>query len=68
MPGMDGKEIFAQIHKVHPGMPTILMSGYNEQESTQDLVGRGLAAFLSKPFQIGELMTKIRASLKTGKT
>ncbi len=55
MPHMDGREAFHAIRRIHPHMPVILSSGYNEQESIQDFMGRGLAAFLQKPYTLRAL-------------
>jgi len=52
MPHMDGREAFNAIRRIQPRMPVILSSGYNEQESIQDFMGRGLAAFLQKPYTL----------------
>ena len=52
MPRMDGQEAFHAIRRIHPQMPVILSSGYNEQESVQAFMGRGLAAFLQKPYTL----------------
>ena len=37
------------------------MSGYNEQDALARFVGKGLASFIQKPFNISDL----RASLRT---
>jgi len=55
MPRMDGREAFQQIRRVCPGVPVVLTSGYNEQESIQDFIGRGLAGFLQKPYTLKAL-------------
>jgi signal transduction histidine kinase/ABC-type amino acid transport substrate-binding protein/ActR/RegA family two-component response regulator len=55
MPHMDGREAFQAIRRIHPDMPVILSSGYNEQESVQAFMGRGLAAFLQKPYTLRSL-------------
>ncbi len=55
MPRMDGREAFQAIRRIHPDMPVILSSGYNEQESIQAFMGRGLAAFLQKPYTLRSL-------------
>jgi CheY-like chemotaxis protein len=55
MPHMDGREAFQAIRRIHPKMPIILSSGYNEQESIQAFTGRGLAAFLQKPYTLQAL-------------
>ena len=55
MPHMDGREAFLAIRGIHPRMPVILSSGYNEHESVQAFMGRGLAAFLQKPYTLRSL-------------
>ncbi|MFN7958915.1 MAG: transporter substrate-binding domain-containing protein [Holophagaceae bacterium] len=55
MPRMDGREAFQQIRRLCPGLPVVLTSGYNEQESIQDFIGRGLAGFLQKPYTLKAL-------------
>ncbi len=55
MPRMDGREAFHAIRRIYPNMPVILSSGYNEQESVQSFMGRGLAAFLQKPYTLRAL-------------
>ncbi len=55
MPHMDGREAFQIIRRTHPELPVILSSGYNEHESIHDFTGRGLAAFLQKPYTLGTL-------------
>ena len=59
MPRMDGREAFRALHRTHPELPVILCSGYNEQECTQEFVGRGLAAFLQKPYTLRSLETMV---------
>jgi len=61
MPRMDGREAFQQIRRLCPGVPVVLTSGYNEQESIQDFIGRGLAGFLQKPYTLkalGEMLQR----------
>ena len=55
MPHMDGREAFQIIRRIRPTLPVILSSGYNEQESIQSFSGRGLDAFLQKPYTLRAL-------------
>jgi CheY-like chemotaxis protein len=55
MPHMDGREAFQAIRRLQPDLPVILSSGYNEQESIQEFMGRNLAAFLQKPYTLKSL-------------
>ncbi|HTP57376.1 MAG TPA: response regulator, partial [Spirochaetia bacterium] len=64
MPAMDGEETFREIHRIDPRIPVILSSGYNEQEAVQRFVGKGLAGFLQKPYQLSQLRNKLREILE----
>lgn len=63
MPHMDGEETFRILRQICPEVPVILSSGYNEQEVTQRFVGKGLAGFIQKPYQLGNLQAKLREVL-----
>ena len=63
MPRMNGDEVFEEIHKVAPEVPVILMSGYSQSEATLALSGKGLAAFLSKPCSIKEVLAVVHKAL-----
>ena len=63
MPEMDGIETFRGIKKMSDDLKVILASGYNEQEATRQFVGRGLAAFIQKPFVMAELKQKLEEVL-----
>jgi CheY-like chemotaxis protein len=64
MPKMDGEETFLEIRRCRPGLPVILTSGYNEQDVVQRFAGKGLAAFLQKPFQMETFRTRLRTVLE----
>jgi len=63
MPTMDGEEAFREMRKIHPKLRVILSSGYNEQSAIQQFVGRGLAGFIQKPYQLSTLELKLREIL-----
>jgi PAS domain S-box-containing protein len=63
MPQLSGEEVFCQLRLIDPAVPVILMSGYNEQETTSRFAGKGLAGFLHKPFTIAELRDKLKQIL-----
>ena len=60
MPHMDGEEAFREFRRIDPGVKVIICSGYNEQEVSQKFVGKGLAGFLKKPFQLSQLQKMIQ--------
>jgi PAS domain S-box-containing protein len=63
MPGLNGEGTFRELRTLAPSLQVILMSGYNEQEVTRTFVGRGLAAFLQKPFRMEELDGAVKKAL-----
>jgi two-component system, cell cycle sensor histidine kinase and response regulator CckA len=65
MPNMDGETAFREIRLLHPALPIVLMSGYNEGDAIVHFAGKGLAGFLQKPFTIDDLRQRLRAVLPT---
>jgi len=64
MPRMDGREAFLEMCRIRPQVPVILSSGYNEQESIREFLGKGLAGFIQKPYRLSELRKKVLGALR----
>jgi PAS domain S-box-containing protein len=60
MPRMNGEQAFDAIRAIRPDARVILSSGYQERETIERFSGKGLAAFLPKPYQFQALLRKIR--------
>ncbi len=60
MPRMDGREAFLEIQKISPAVPVIVCTGYGENEEVQDLLSRGAAGMLAKPYKVATLGAKLR--------
>ncbi|MDP2876039.1 MAG: PAS domain S-box protein [Holophaga sp.] len=63
MPRMDGREAFLAMRKIRPDVRVIISSGYNEQDSVQEFLGKGLAGFIQKPYRLRELRKIVGAAL-----
>ena len=63
MPRLDGVETFRELRCLDPGCRVVLTSGYNEQEAIQDFLGKGLVAFVQKPFLRSDLLQAMRKAL-----
>ena len=63
MPRMGGEETFTEIRRVKEDVKVILSSGYNEQDTTRNFAGKGLAGFIQKPYRLDALRDMIRAVL-----
>jgi two-component system cell cycle sensor histidine kinase/response regulator CckA len=64
MPHVDGAETFRELRRMRPGVRVILSSGYNEQDVTQRFVGKGLAGFIQKPYQLSTLVSVLKEVLE----
>ena len=55
MPYCGGIEVFAEVRRIRPDVPFLLMSGFNQDEAGSGFTGKGLSGFVQKPFQFGDL-------------
>jgi putative two-component system response regulator len=59
MRGKDGIELMQEVRKEHPDLPFIIMTGYSQEYSYQDIINAGATDFITKPFSLEELNGKI---------
>jgi CheY-like chemotaxis protein len=60
MPGMDGEQVVHELGNLGTTTPIVLSSGHNTQHLSQQLTGRGVAAFLQRPYEFSELQAIAR--------
>lgn len=63
MPKMDGPTLINKIHKIHPDIKVIFVSGYTEDTFSQNLNETSKIHFLPKPFSLKELGYKVKEVL-----
>ncbi len=63
MPGMLGTEILQQWSAASVGFPTIVLSGVDDDDLIVQLLELGAVDFVRKPFNIKELLTRMRIHL-----
>jgi CheY-like chemotaxis protein len=63
MPGMDGLQLLEHCRRIRPGQKVLMLSGTVE-ESFFEAAAEKPDAFLSKPFQPGQLLRLVRSLLK----
>jgi YesN/AraC family two-component response regulator len=64
MPGMNGRELADQFHRLYPAMKMIFMSGYTDRVLADDCPLESKTAYLQKPFtldQLGEMLRRVQA-------
>jgi len=67
MPRMDGATAFLAMRAERPEVPVLLSSGYDSEEPGQDLMARGLAGFIQKPYRLQELAAAVSAAIGRGR-
>jgi len=66
MPILDGTSLFREIRRVVPRARTLLMSGYSEASTVNDLFEEGLSGFLPKPFSLEQFELEMARVMATG--
>jgi len=66
MPGIDGLELLKQIKSTLPALPIVMVSASNTVKTAVSAMRLGAVDFVSKPFQIDELIERINAAISTG--
>jgi DNA-binding NtrC family response regulator len=65
MPGIDGIELLKQIKSYLPNLPVVMVSASNTVKTAVDAMRLGAVDYISKPFQIEELIERIYVGLST---
>jgi signal transduction histidine kinase/CheY-like chemotaxis protein len=63
MPKQGGAEVLAELRRIAPEVPVVVMTGYDEAESARRFGRSGPEAFLHKPFLAAELEARLRLLL-----
>lgn len=60
MDDMDGLEVLKVFKKMVPEMPVIMLTGHGSEQAAQEGIASGAADYLTKPYDLEELIEKIR--------
>jgi len=63
MPGLTGEETLRRLRRINPAVRVIVMSGYSEGETMQRCATLEVTGYLPKPFEIAELVARLRPHL-----
>ncbi|HOX25128.1 MAG TPA: response regulator [Candidatus Krumholzibacteria bacterium] len=64
MRGLDGREVIAEVRRVRPRLPVILMSGHPEGLRREEIAALGMSGALAKPFSPAQLVGTVRTALR----
>lgn len=63
LPDMGGGDTYDRLKEINPGIKVLLASGYDKDYQGRDVMERGCDGFIQKPFNMNELLEKIRGIL-----
>ncbi len=63
MPGMDGMELLERVRAVRPGIPAVVCTGFEREETRRAAERLGDVQVMLKPFTAGELARTLAAAL-----
>ncbi|WP_164013418.1 sigma-54-dependent transcriptional regulator [Pyxidicoccus trucidator] len=67
MPGMDGVETLVRLKRSHPDLQVIIATGYASAETATRCLLEGAYGYISKPFDMDDLLNLIRGALEAGR-
>lgn len=67
LPGMHGKDVLRRVRGKGDGTPVLILTATSEVGSTIELLNLGADDYMTKPFDLGELVARSRALVRRGK-
>ncbi len=64
MPKMSGSDVLVELRKASPRSRLIMLTAFATIENAVDAIKRGASDYVSKPFKIDDLLTRIRRVLE----
>src|SRR6186713_1577907 len=64
LPGLDGRQVIDAALTRYPGIVAIVVTGYGTVKDAVEVIKKGAADFISKPFQFDELMHVLNSALE----
>lgn len=65
MPGMDGKQVLAELKQQHKYLEVIILTGHGSLESAVECTKLGAFGYLPKPYEIDKLLETLQAAYTT---
>jgi len=67
LPHMDGMQLLTKIREAGQHTPVLVVTARDEKESVVALLNAGADDYLTKPFDLGELLARAKALIRRGK-
>ena len=63
LPGMDGLQLITEIVNSKPEILTVLITGHGNSDSAVEAIKRGASDYITKPFDLDDMVTRVRRVL-----
>jgi CheY-like chemotaxis protein len=63
MPKQGGRETFLKLKEINPQVRVLFSTGYSQNEKVNEILALGVRGFIQKPYQIRDLLAKVREIL-----
>jgi two-component system, cell cycle sensor histidine kinase and response regulator CckA len=60
LPGVSGRELFDELHRIQPGAKIILSTAYSRETAMSEFAGRDIWGFIRKPYRTEELVALLQ--------
>jgi two-component system response regulator PhoP len=67
LPRLDGTDVLKGIRAARQHTPVLVLTARDEKESVVNLLNAGADDYLTKPFDLGELLARVKALVRRGK-
>ena len=67
IPRLSGEEVVRQVRAARVGTPVLILTAVAAREKTIELLNAGADDYMTKPFDLGELLARSRALIRRGK-
>lgn len=67
MPGIMGQDVLRRLRAARDGTPVLILTATNGADKTIELLNLGADDYMTKPFDLGELIARVRALIRRGK-
>ncbi len=63
MPRQGGRDTLLELKKIDPAVKVLFSTGYSQNEKVNEIISLGVSGFIQKPYQVNNLLTKVREIL-----
>jgi len=67
LPGLDGLAVLKRVRATRDRTPVLILTARSERKSVIELLNAGADDYLTKPFDLGELIARAKALIRRGK-